>query len=270
MHRCDEYIFVLSQGKGSATKPRSFALFGNAPALQLDTGATAQQWRCPVCERVDHLMATWLRSPPRTSYSLGVVHSHGHRDHPAGQAQFEGRPDTPVGGKDHSSVMNFFALANCPDAGQLGLGRRVLEITGAAGHDVSSISNLDPCSGLLLSGDLVNPGRLYVQDMSAPTQCLDRMFLLAKSGQVRHVMGAHIQMSRTPGRDCSRWTTLQPGQPPLQMSIEQLGGVRDGAVLVDNCRGAHVFDEFAMFDRPCWLAIAHQRVPRVWRSLCRS
>lgn len=274
VYRYDEHTFVLPQGKTvSYEAPFLYLLFGNARALLLDTGATAQQSRCPVRQTVDHLMTTWLRSHPRTSCPLVVSHSHGHRDHIAGDAQFEGRPDTTVAGKDRSSVMNFFGFANWPDEVlQFDLGGRVLEITGTAGHDVSSISILDACSGFLLTGDLVYPVWLYVQDMAAFTDSLDRMLRPATSGHVRHVMGAHIEMSRTPGPDYPLGTTFQPGEPPLQMSIDQLGGVWDGAVSVDNRPGAHVFDEFAIFNRPCRLAIAHrhQRVRRVWRSLCRS
>ena len=64
---------------------------------------------------------------------------------------------------------------------QFDLGGRVLEFTGTAGHHDSAISILDAWTGLLPTGDTVYPGRLYVQDMAAFTDSLDRMPRLAES-----------------------------------------------------------------------------------------
>jgi len=159
------------------------------------------------------------------------------------------------------------AAARCA---RLDLGGRVLEITGIPGHHDSSISILDPWTGFLLTGDSVYPGRLYVQDMVAFTDSLDRLLRLAESHGVRHVLGCHIEMSRTPGREYPLGATYQPQEPPLQMTVSQLRAVRDAAVSVADSPGAHVFDDFAIFNGPCRMPIARQRVRRVWTFLCRS
>ncbi len=269
VHRYDEHTFVLRQSKAASFEaPFVYLFFGNARALLLDTGATDDPARCPVRETVDRLIETWLDTHERTAYGLVVAHTHGHRDHVAGDAQFEGRPDTAVVGKDRPSVTNFFGFTHWPDeVVQLDLGGRVLEITGTPGHDDSSISILDPWTGFLLTGDCVYRGRLYVQDMPAFTDSLDRLIRLAGSREVRHVMGCHIEMSRTPGRDYPLGATYQPEEPPLQMTVDQLCAVRDAAVSVADRPGAHTFDDFVIFNGPCRAAIARQLMRRVWTKL---
>ena len=269
VHRYDEHTFVLRQGKTvSYEAPFLYLFFGNARALLLDTGATDDPARCPVRETVDHLIVTWLATHARPSYGLVVAHTHGHRDHVAGDLQFEDRPDTTVVGQDRAAVTDFFGFTHWPDqVVQLDLGGRVLEITGTPGHHDSSISILDAWTGFLLTGDSVYPGRLYVRDMPAFTDSLDRMLRLAESRGVRHVMGCHIEMSRTPGRDYPLGTTYQPEEPPLQMTVAQLRAVRDAAVSVADSPGAHTFDDFAIFNGPCRAAMARQLVRRVWTRL---
>lgn len=251
VHRHDEHTYVLRQSKTvSYEAPFLYLLFGGDRALLLDTGATGDAALCPVRETVDRLVAIWLASHRRASYALVVAHTHGHGDHVGGDPQFEGRSETTVVGSDRRSVADFFGFSHWPDeVVRFDLGGRTLEITGIPGHEDSSIAILDPWSGFLLTGDSVYPGRLYVQDMPAFIDSLDRLVRLAESRQVRHVMGCHIEMSRTRGRDYPVGTTYQPDEAPLQMTVAQLGDVRDAAVAVADSPGAHTFDDFAIVNR---------------------
>jgi hydroxyacylglutathione hydrolase len=269
VHRYDEHTFVLRQSKmASFEAPFLFLFFGNTRALLIDTGATDDPARCPVRETVDALITTWLGTHQRAAYPLVVAHTHGHGDHVAGDPQFEGRADTTVVGRDRLSVATFFGFARWPDqVVPFDLGGRVLEITGTPGHHDSSISILDRWSGFLLTGDCVYPGRLDVQDMPAFIDSLDRLLELAHSRDVRHVLGCHIEMSRTPGQDYPRGTTYQPEEPPLQMTGDQLLAVRNGAVSVADSPGAHTFDDFAIFNGPSRAAIARLQLRRVWARL---
>jgi hydroxyacylglutathione hydrolase len=252
VHCYDEHTYVIRQSKTVHYEaPFLYLLFGGDRALLLDTGATGDPALFPVREVVDQLLATWLARHRRTSYALVVAHTHGHGDHVAGDAQFEGRPETTVVGSDLGSVTDFFGFTRWPDeVVQLDLGRRVLEITGIPGHEDSSITILDRWSGFLLTGDTVYPGRLYVQDMPAFVDSLERLVRLAESGGARHVMGCHIEMSRTAGRDYPVGTTYQPDEPPLQMTVAQLGAVRDAAAGVAGSPGVHAFDDFAIVNGP--------------------
>jgi len=272
VHRFDEHSFILRQSKTvSYEAPFLYLFFGNARALLLDTGATGDPVLCPLRETVDRLISTWLESHGRPSYPLVVAHTHGHGDHVAGDVQFAGRPGTRVVGKDPRAVIDFFGFTSWPDqVVTLDLGGRVLEVTGTPGHHEASISILDPWTGFLLTGDTVYPGRLYVQDMAAFTDSLGRLLPLAESRGVRAVMGAHIEMSRTPGRDYPRGTTYQPQEPPLQMAVDRLRAVRDAAELVAGSPGAHWYDDFAIFNGRCRAAFAQQRARRIWARLCRT
>ncbi len=272
VHRHDEHTFILRQSKTvSHEAPFLYLLFGNERALLLDTGATGDPARCPVRETVDRLVSAWLEARPRPSYPLVVAHTHGHGDHVAGDGQLAGRPDTRVVGKDLPEVVDFFGFTSWPDqVVTLDLGGRVLEITGTPGHQEASITILDAWTGFLLTGDTVYPGRLYVEDLPAFADSLSRLLRLAESGRVRQVMGCHIEMSSTPGRDYPLGTTYQPREPPLQMSVDQLRAVRDAAVSVSGAPGAHWYDDFAIFNGPCRAALARQRARRLWARLCRT
>jgi len=268
----DEHTFFLRQSKTvSYEAPFLYLLFGNDRALLLDTGATDDPARCPVRETVDDLIKRWLSRHARTEYGLVVAHTHGHGDHIAGDAQFVDRPVTTVVGRDLSSVMCFFGFTTWPDqVVQLDLGGRVLEITGSPGHHTSAISILDPWTGFLLTGDTVYPGRLYVEDMPAFTDSLDRLIRLAESRGVRHVMGAHIEMTRTRGRDYPIGTTYQPEEPALQMTLDQMRALHGAAKRVADLPGAHTFDDFVIFNGPSRAAVAQQIMRSMWARLRRA
>jgi glyoxylase-like metal-dependent hydrolase (beta-lactamase superfamily II) len=254
VHRVDAHTFVLRQSKAvDSEAPFLYLLFGNERAVLFDTGATGDPARSPVREVVDKLIVTWLATHRRTSYELVVAHTHGHGDHVAGDALFADRPGTTVVGTDRISVVDFFGFGRWPDqVVKLDLGGRFLEITGIPGHQDCSIAILDPWTGFLLTGDTVYPGRLYVEDMAAFTDSLDRLVRLAQSRDVRAVMGCHIEMSRAPGVDYPSGTTYQPDEPALEMSVQQLRNVRDAslAVAVAGSPGAHVFDDFVIVKEP--------------------
>ncbi len=272
VHRYDEHTFVLRQSKTvSYEAPFLYLLFGNERALLLDTGAVADPAQCPVRETVDQLVDSWLAAHPRASYGLVVAHTHGHGDHVSGDVQFEDRLATTVVRRDRESVTSFFGFTSWPEqVVELDLGGRRLEVTGIPGHHAASVAIYDAWSGFLLTGDTVYPGRLYVQDMPAFVDSLNRLVSLAESRDVRHVMGCHIEMSRTPRKDYPLGTTYQPNEPPLQMTVVQLKAVRDAAVTIADSPGAHVFDDFIIFNGPCRKAMAVQAARGAWTRLRNS
>ena len=98
----------------------------------------------------------------------------------------------------------------------------MLEVTGIPGHHPASIAVFDPWTGFLLTGDSVYPGRLYADDMPVFVASAERLVDFAATRPVRHVMGCHIEMTRTPGHDYPIGTTYQPDEPPLQMAPDRL------------------------------------------------
>jgi hydroxyacylglutathione hydrolase len=252
VHRYDEHTVILRQSKSVHYEaPFLYLLFGNDRALLLDTGATADPAKFPLRATVDGLVDDWLARHPREDYQLVVVHTHGHGDHVAGDAQFAGRPATTVVSRELDAVRQHFGFTGWPEQiVPCDLGGRVLEVTGSPGHHRAAITVYDPWTGFLLTGDTVYPGRLYVSDFPQFLTSLDRMTALADSRAVTHVLGCHIEMTRQPGRDYPLGATYQPGEPPLEMTAAQLGSVRAAAASVAGKRGIHRFDDFIIYNEP--------------------
>jgi hydroxyacylglutathione hydrolase len=267
VHRHDPHTYILRQSKSrSFEAPFLYLLFGNDRALLLDTGASKDPAAFPLRDTIDTLVAGWLAEHPRPSFPLVVAHSHAHLDHVAGDDQFADRPDTVVVGREVAEVGAYFAL---PDGGSepvpFDLGGRILEITAIPGHHAASIAIYDAWTGWLLTGDTVSPGRLYVSDFPAFVDSLDRLVALAHSRAITHVLGCHIEMTTTPGRDYPLGTTYQPNEAPLPMTVAQLEEIRDAAHAVADSPGAHRFDDFIIFNGRC----AGELVRQLVRSLGR-
>ncbi len=246
VHAVDEHTYVLRQSKDVTFEaPFLFLLFGNDRALLVDTGATKD---AAVRESVDALITAWLDRHPRQNYRLVVAHSHGHTDHIGGDSSFAGRPNTIVVAPDVDSVRTFFGFRKWPDdVVSFDVGGRVLEVTGIPGHHRASVAIYDPWTGLLLTGDTVYPGRLYVRDFPSFVASLHRLVRFADERVLTGVVGCHIEMTRTPGRDYFPGCRYQPEEPPLQMTAEQLRRVRDAAVTVAASRGVHRYDDFIIY-----------------------
>jgi hydroxyacylglutathione hydrolase len=252
VHRYDEHTVIMRQSKSVHYEaPFLYLLFGNDRALLLDTGATADPAKFPLRATVDELVGEWLARHPRDGYQLVVAHTHGHGDHVAADAQFDGRPGTVVVSRELDAVKQHFGFTRWPEPiVPFDLGGRVLEVTGSPGHHRAAITVYDPWTGFLLTGDTVYPGRLYVSDFPQFLASLDRMTALADSRAVTHVLGCHIEMTRRPGRDYPIGATYQPDEPPLEMTVTQLGEIRAAAASVAGKRGIHRFDDFIIYNEP--------------------
>lgn len=269
VHAYDEHTILLRQSKALTYEaPFLYLLFGNERALLLDTGAVADPRRMPLRTTIDGVVEDWLRRHPRTDYELVVAHTHDHGDHVSGDAQLVDRPSTTVVGRDVAAVKAFFGFGDWPrEIVRLDLGGRVIEVTGIPGHHDTSVAIFDPWSGFLLTGDTVYPGRLYVEDPLAFRDSLDALVSMTQTRPVSAVMGCHIEMTATPGLDYPLGTTYQPDEPPLAMSVAQLRDVREAAVLVHDRPGVHRFDEFAIYNGACTLAMARQVLRRTTQTL---
>jgi hydroxyacylglutathione hydrolase len=260
VHEVDPDTYLIRQSKVATYEaPFLYLLFGTDRALLLDTGAVADPAVMPVRDCVDGLVAAWLARQPRDGYELVVAHSHSHGDHVAGDGQFADRPLTTVVGTDVDSVRRFFGFDSWPaQIVTFDLGGRRLEVTGIPGHHAASVAIVDPQTGFLLTGDTVYPGRLYVNDMPAFVDSLERLVGLCDTREISNVMGCHIEMTTTPGRDYPVGTRYQPDEPPLQLTVRQLRDVAAAAAAVAARPGAHSFDDFVIFNGRCTLAVLRQ------------
>jgi glyoxylase-like metal-dependent hydrolase (beta-lactamase superfamily II) len=229
VHAYSEHTLILRQNKSVHFEaPFLYLLFGNDRALLLDTGATADPAAMPLRATVDTLIGRWLARHPRERYGLVVAHTHGHGDHIAGDAQFANRPYTEVVGPSLDAVTAYFGFEQWPlRPAELDLGGRVLDLLPGPGHEEAAVVFHDRHTGLLLTGDSLYPGRLYVRDVPAFAATVDRLLAFCGTNRVTHVLGCHIEMTCTPDKDYPRGTVHQPDEPPLELTTAHLSRLRD-------------------------------------------
>ena len=213
-------FFILRQAAcTNYEKPFLYLIFGGERVLLLDTGAGHADIATPV----DTLVRAWLLAHERKSVELVVAHSHAHGDHVAGDSQFVNRPRTIVVGRDSAAVRAFFDVVHWPtSAGTIDLGHRVLDVIAIPGHQPASIAVYDRRTGVLLTGDTFYPGRLYVRDTAAFAQSIARLSSFVRTHQVTHMLGAHIENTRTPFTDYPIGTLDQPEEHDLDLGRAQL------------------------------------------------
>jgi glyoxylase-like metal-dependent hydrolase (beta-lactamase superfamily II) len=254
---------VLRQSKTRTFEaPFLFLLLGEQRALLLDTGAVADPDAMPLRATVDALIDEWLRRRGErrvADHALVVAHTHGHGDHVAGDPQFADRPGTTVVGRAADDVRAFFGFRTWPDeVVEFDLGGRCLELIGSPGHHPAAVTVYDPTTRLLLTGDTIYPGRLYALDFPAFVATLERLTAFAASHEITALVGCHIEMTRSPGKDYPVRALHQPDEAPLPMPPDRLNDVLAAARSVSSRPGAHVFAEYAIYHGSCQAALARQ------------
>lgn len=215
----EDFIILRQAACTNYEKPFLYLIFGRDRALLFDTGAG----HVDVAARVDGLIHDWLAHRQRTSIELVVAHSHAHGDHVAGDSQFVHRPNTVVVGRDTAAVRAFVGIHRWPtDSGSIDLGGRVLDVLPIPGHQPASIALYDRRTGILLTGDTFYPGRLYVRDTAAFANSIDRLTDFVAHHRVTHMLGAHVEQTRTPFRDYPIGTVDQPEEHELDLGRAQL------------------------------------------------
>jgi glyoxylase-like metal-dependent hydrolase (beta-lactamase superfamily II) len=247
----DPDTFVIRQSiKTNFEAPFLYLIFGRDKVLLVDTGAKDGRIR-PV---VDRLVEDWLAAHHRTSIPLVVAHSHSHGDHIAGDAAFRDRPNTIVVGLKPTDVAAFFGIAKWPDViAQFDLGDRVLSIIPTPGHQAASIMVYDPRLKILLSGDVLYPGRLYVpvNFMSDERASIDRVSDFAATHPIRAVLGAHIEMKQAPGVDYSHEAATHHDEHRLELPAESIAELQTGLkATLDVPDRPQVHDHFIIFPVP--------------------
>jgi glyoxylase-like metal-dependent hydrolase (beta-lactamase superfamily II) len=246
--------FVIRQSvRTNFEAPFLYLLFGTDRALLLDTGAGGLAIR----PTIDRLMSEWMTAHHRTTLPLVVAHSHSHRDHIAGDGEFRARPDTTVVGVMPDEVARAFDIKHWPaDLGHLDLGGRKLTIIPTPGHQIAHIMLYDPAKELLLSGDALYPGRLYVpvNHMAEERASIDRVVRFAKTHRISAILGAHIEMTREPGRDYPQSAAIHPNEHDLELSVEHLNQLQAGLrAKLDVPEQPQVHPDFIIYPMP-WRA----------------
>ena len=217
-------IVIRQSVRTNFEAPLLYLLFGRDRALLIDSGAGGLTIR----PTIDRLIETWRAQHGGRRVHLVVAHTHGHGDHHAGDAEFRDRPDTEVLGLSPQDVSAFFRITDWPrEIARFDLGGRVLDILPTPGHEPAHIMVYDARTQLLFSGDMLYPGRLYVpiDSFDAFRTSADRLAAFAATHSIRAVLGAHIEMTTTPGQDYPMRAAAHPLEHALPLApstIEEL------------------------------------------------
>lgn len=224
----DADTFVIRQSiKTNFEAPFVYLLFGRDKALLIDTGAQDGQIR----QAVDRLIRDWLARNNRPDIPLVVAHSHSHGDHIAGDSAFRERANTTMVGLKPADVATFFGIAKWPEQiGRFDLGGRKLRILPTPGHQSAAIMVYDPGLKILLSGDTLYPGRLYVpvNFVADNRASVNRLAAFAAKHPIRAVLGAHIEMTRPPGHDYEHEAATHPDEHVLELPPKTIGELKAG------------------------------------------
>lgn len=225
IHEYNPDLYILREsGCINYEKPFLYLLFGNDQCFLIDTGAGETD----VAHVVSDLIDKWAARNHRAAPPLIVGHSHSHDDHTAGDPQFKSRPNTALVPLTVEGTSRFFGIAHWPgDAGKIDLGDRVIDVIAIPGHDVLSLAYYDRQTGILFAGDSLYPGRLYVRDFPAFVASTQRLVQFTQGKIVAHILGCHIEETRTPYLDYPLGTQYQPDEHSLELGRGNLMDLND-------------------------------------------
>jgi YVTN family beta-propeller protein len=210
-----DFFILRESGCTHYEKPFLYLIFGSDRALLEDTGAG----QVDTARVVMDLVEQWAKRNKKDVVPLIVTHSHGHGDHTAGDAQFKDKANVQFVAATVPEIQKAFRIEHWPtDIGHIDLGGRTLDVIPIPGHNDASIAFYDRTTGVLLTGDSLYPGRLYVADFPAFVASTQRLVDFTMDMPIAHILGTHIEQSRTPFVDYPRGTTYQPDEHVLELS----------------------------------------------------
>jgi len=238
MHAYNDDLWILRQSKCTHFEsPFVFVIFGLEKVLVIDTGAPGDPG---FGEAVSGLVESWSEKNGVTDLELIVAHSHPHSDHIYGDPEFAGLVNTTVVGHSLSQVQSFFGF----DPGQwpeqqvtYDLGGRTLDVLATPGHHPASLTFYDSRTQLLLTGDIVYPGHLFIFAQSQWDDfkdSIERLLHFAGTNPVEWVLGCHIEWTSQPGGCLSWGTSAHPDERVLQMRPQVLKEIHDTAASMGN------------------------------------
>jgi glyoxylase-like metal-dependent hydrolase (beta-lactamase superfamily II) len=240
-----EDTFILRQSLCTSFEgPFLYLFFGDDRALLEDTGDGGIALESVVQGIVD----AWLLANGKASIELVVAHSHGHGDHVAGDGQFQGQPGTTVVGTGTTAVASFFGIDWPTETVTYDLGNRVLDVIPIPGHQSAHVAFYDRRHQLLLTGDHLYPGRLYIQDFTAYKASTQRMVDFVAAGSTPlWVLGTHIEMTQAPGQDFPFGSQQHPNEHALELLPSHLTELNDAVQAMGNNPVYQEHDDFIVY-----------------------
>ena len=216
--------YIFRQNKcANYEGPFVYLFVGSEGGLLIDTGAT-EEGGPALLETVRGI----------TRLPITVAHSHGHGDHRAGDEAFRQADGFTLVEVGQEAVREFFGFSNWPRGSvTLDLGGREIEILAIPGHSDDDLAYYDPESRLIITGDSLYPGRLYVRDWLQYRDSIGSLAAWVEDKAISHVLGTHIEMSSTPNQDYPIGTTYQPQEHQLPLEVADIFRLRDAMVEID-------------------------------------
>ncbi len=204
------FLILRESGCTNYEKPFLYLIFGRDRALLVDTGAGPVD----TAAFVEKLIAKRGKLP------LLVVHSHGHGDHIEGDKGFAGLPDVTLVPAAVDAEQKAFHIEN--QQGSIDLGDRIIDVIAIPGHQAAHLAYYDRKTGILLTGDHLYPGRLYITDFPAYVASTRRLVEFTENRPVAHILGCHVEQSSTPYVDYPTGTKYQPHEHSLELGRANL------------------------------------------------
>jgi hydroxyacylglutathione hydrolase len=229
VHEYNKDFYVLRQsGCTDYEKPFIYLIFGRNRALLFDTGSRDGNL-APTLKRAVH---NWLERNGRAGIPLVVTHSHSHSDHVAGDAAVQAMNDPAIPvtfiAARAADEKAFFQISDGDDArGLVDLGDRPIDVIPIPGHDDASIALYDRRTGILLTGDSLYPGRLYIHDLGEFQRSTERLIHFTEGKPIAYILGCHIEETNIPFLDYPIGTIYQPNEHRLELSRGSLLQLED-------------------------------------------
>jgi glyoxylase-like metal-dependent hydrolase (beta-lactamase superfamily II) len=251
VHEYNPDLYILRQsGCTDFEKPFVFLLFGAQRALLLDTGSRNGN----IAAQIQLTVHRWLARNGRESIALLIVHSHGHGDHIAGDAALQAMNDARIPvtlvAATVEANQKVYGIARWPeDPGKLDLGERVIDALAIPGHQEAGIALYDRQTALLFTGDNVYPGRLYIRDLPAYSQSNERLLRFTEGKPLMHILGNHIEQTRTPYLDYPQGTLWQPQEHELALPRGVLFEIQAGLEAMHGTPQRMGYRDFTLWPR---------------------
>jgi hydroxyacylglutathione hydrolase len=240
-----EDTFILRQSLCSHFEgPFIYVLLGQEMVFVQDTGTG----NVNLYAEVAAIAEQWAGDNGLATLPMLVTHSHGHGDHTGGDGQFSGQPDTTVFGTSMNAVSQAFGFTSWPDdVATLDLGGRQLSVLAIPGHHSAHVAVYDHGHQLLLTGDTLYPGRLYINNWSQYQQSTQRMVSFVEAGNpVSWVLGTHIELAAD-GNDYNFGASVHANEHVLELGYPVLVELNDAVQAMGGSPQYQAHDDFIVY-----------------------
>jgi len=242
VHQLNDDTYILRQSLcTSGEAPFLYLLFGEDKALLEDTGDGG----IDVVGAVDAIVSE-REAAVGHEIELIVVNSHAHGDHVRGNQAFQNAGATVVGANE-AALTNFFGMSWPRQAASFDLGGRLVDIAGIPGHENNHIAIYDHQHGMLLTGDTLYPGRLFINNFSEYKASIDFLVDYTAAKDVCSILGTHIELSTTPGDDYNFGVDHHPNERALELDRATLLELQAAITAMGNTAVRETHDNFIIF-----------------------